>query len=318
MKKTLAWTEDKPAILVGFALQYASLVDSFLESFRNLKRRKIYNYRFKTPDFNEWSKQYQSDGKAIEIMFSTINSIPRCIPSVQNISHDATAGTITINLDDAAPPRPFSQSEFEQLQRDMLIDTIKNIKHQCTNEVRDTTKKAFDHIQANNMEFSFFVQVWFPCLILYQSLPSKLYKDALNGDNEALEKLLRLDRLLLHDSLIAARLDAINAKSTDEYDKLIKSSIGLPKPRITRRRIIDAIAGAISAAAILMGTVLEEPQIRALFDALSNDINGCDDVDILLTPETFYQAIRRSRENWLKLITCLPLQNYFKSCQGTN
>jgi hypothetical protein len=155
------------------------------------------------------------------------------------------------------------------------------------------------------MDISFFVQVWFPCLVLYQTLPSRHYKEALNGDNKALENLLRLDRLLLHDSSIANRLDAINAKSTAEYEKLIKSSIELPKPRITRRRIIDAVAGAISAAAVIMDTVLEEPQIRDLFDALSNDIHGCDDEDIPLAPESFYQAIRRSRKNWLDFFATL-------------
>jgi len=251
-------------------------------------------------------------------MSSFFNSVPGASSAIQNISFNASSQTVIINADETTLPRAGTQDDLAILFENMLSETIANIEKQRDCDWSAVAKAACAHIQANDMEFSYFLQVWFPCIILYQALPRMLYNDALNGDIIALEKLLRLDRLLLHDPSIAKQLDAINAKCSNDYDKLVKSSIELPKPRITRRRIIDAVAGFISTSAILLGTELEEPQIRALFDAYANDLHGCDDDDIPLAPESFYQAIRRSRENWLQFVASLSLQNYLNSCQGTN
>lgn len=299
MQNVQKWAEHHSPILAATAIQYVSLVDPLTEIFLQLKKRSIPGHRFKTPNFSIWSELYQSDTRPIEIMLSFFNSISGSIETIQNISLNNSARTVTINANHSISPAVYSQDYFDELHKSMLTVTISSIEKNRLNISPAYADKAIEHILANETEINFFVQVWFPCIAIYQTLPRILYNNALNGDLKAFEKLLRLDRLLLHDTLLASKLDNIYSKSVTKYEKLIKDSLGMPKPRINRKRVLQTTAGLISAFAIEMGEKLEEPQIRDLFDKYSQDMHGIDDKDIPLASESFYQEIRRSRKNWI-------------------
>ena len=154
------------------------------------------------------------------------------------------------------------------------------------------------------VEASFYYLVIIPCWILYQDYPTRLYRKARQGDYDSLEKLIRLDSLMIHDPSIGKQVHLLKMKRKRlKFEGLFEAVHKRPKSNITRKKMKYAYAGLISAISSSVKAPLSEPQIRALFDAIAQDSLKKDiDTDLPNGQETFSKAIQRHRKPWQKLL----------------
>lgn len=310
------WAANYHPLIAAGAIEQAKMLDPIYEVCQQLKDRTVIGHHFQISDLSTWFELYQSQEKVLQAIIPTLSmgrSTTGASPEIgQNIVSMAQLFMSRPN-DGKAEPLPIEiQEEANRLFKEMLSVTITDYKNNLSGQHIDCSesKEMADYFKSNEMELAFFLLIVIPCLVHYQTLPRILYQQGLNGDVNALEKLLRLDRRLLHDSSIGKQLDIIHSKSLTDYNKLVKDSLELPKPKVTRQRMLYALAGFISASTMMMGHTLEEPAIRELFDSVSRDRHGEDDVDIPDFPDSFYQSIRRSREKWLEFFqSMLPDKN---------
>jgi hypothetical protein len=120
----------------------------------------------------------------------------------------------------------------------------------------------------------------------------------------ALEKLLNLDPLMLHDSTIGRELQKLRFKNKIRSYERILDAVRKPlKQKMNRSKAKALISAYISLLADLSKQPLIEPQHRGLHDAYSQDAYGIAiDTDLPETPEAFYKAIQRSKPTWEQIL----------------
>ena len=152
-------------------------------------------------------------------------------------------------------------------------------------------------------EVLFFFKVWAPCSIYYNSTPTKLYRRARQGKVSAFEKLLRLDNSIIFDPRLSKLFHQLKGKKDKRAYRKLLYAFGKPiTQRSDAKRIKFLIAGLISFISESKGHRLTEPDIRDLFDLISNTKLGMDDQDIPPGHDTFSQAILRERKKWKKFL----------------
>ena len=147
----------------------------------------------------------------------------------------------------------------------------------------------------------FFYKVITPCWFLYGEHPTKLIKRARSRDFDALLKLVRIDRSVVHDPFISEYIHQLshqkNKTKIGALDKAISNGIN---SKLTIKKVKMSIAGLISKFSELLGHRLLEPEIRDLFDAIACDYDHelTMDTDIPDSSEAFTKAIQRERAFW--------------------
>jgi hypothetical protein len=146
----------------------------------------------------------------------------------------------------------------------------------------------------------FFYRVCIPCWLLYRQFPPTLLRSARTGNIDSIEKLLRLDSSTIHDPKIAEIYHQEQSKKNKSvYDLMAQSLDKSPRAKITLQKIKMNFAGLLSAYSSAFGQRLTEPEIRALFDAISRDSGKGDiDTDLPDGSEVFSKAIQRERKFW--------------------
>jgi len=150
----------------------------------------------------------------------------------------------------------------------------------------------------DELSLGFYFLVYAPCLQFYAVPPSNLYGKALNRDISAIEQLLKLDPLVLHDPVIGFQIQSVrlNGKAND-YDRILAAISKSPaisyKEMKNERKTIKSDQGAlIYVLAKASKAPLKVPQIRDLYDALAQDFDGTlQDTDIT-SPEGFDKTIK--------------------------
>ena len=185
-----------------------------------------------------------------------------------------------------------------------MTESFHDIQSDIDDEPIDLQQKEDFLNSIEAVEASFFYLVIIPCWVLYQDYPTRLYRKARQGDYESLEKLIRLDSLMIHDPSIGKQIQLLRMKRKRlKFEALLDAVHKRPKSKITRKKIKYAYAGFLSAISSSVKTPLNEPQIRALFDAIAQDYKKNPiDTDLPNSPETFSKAIQRHRKPWQALL----------------
>jgi hypothetical protein len=135
--------------------------------------------------------------------------------------------------------------------------------------------------------------------------PHELLRKAQHGDDDALEKLIRLDKSAIFDPKISEIIHQAQAAKKREKISMIKMAFNSPPMvKMNMRTIKCNLGGLISHISIAMNQKLPAIQIRQLYDALAHDM-GQDYVDSDLgdmTPESFEKAIQRDRAFWQTIL----------------
>jgi len=185
------------------------------------------------------------------------------------------------------------KKELDKLYELQLKDIDSDINDLKDEELENRIKKNL-----NKPEIRFLYQVFAPCFLLYKSFPVRLLRKARKGDIKYIEKLIRLDRSIIHDKKIA---EFIHKKSSNKMinDKIDSARLNGINEKVTRKKMKMNLAGLISFFSMKMCRQLKENEIRDLFDAITKDKGKDDyDEDIPDSQESFAKAIQRERRNW--------------------
>jgi len=140
--------------------------------------------------------------------------------------------------------------------------------------------------------------VWAPCMLFYRTYPSRLLRKARQGDADAMEMLLRIDKGVVADPKIAEQLHQMAGSGWRAgFGRMGRAFLGTPK-RMTRKQIKVSLAGLLSETLGLTGQKLTAPEIRRVFDAASRDFGRSRTVDPDLPPGdwAFAKAVERRRD----------------------
>jgi len=202
---------------------------------------------------------------------------------------------------------PESLMESEQLWDDLIRMSFADIQENFDNtplspEVRPTVQ---DYKDNHEPELAFLFLVALPCWLFYKEWPSRLYRNARQGDTRAINKLLRLDPFLLHDPSIGREIQnvRIHGKKT-VYADLLNAPLKPIKLKLTSRSIKDSLAGLISVLAEAMKQPLTSTEIRDLFDAIAKDADNRNiDTSLPESQEAYSKVIQRNRSDWKPLVS---------------
>lgn len=290
------WAQGKPVFLTIFSQQLASFAGYLHEILSYVKNQE---HIPKLPEAapKEWLQLYRNHRllekrltHAIKQFGGFAEVIVTCYLALRSPKKLATS------------PNQESQENLaaalQQIYQLNLADIESDVKNRPLDD--ETIRKAKDLFVTQ--EVLFLCKVVLPCLLFYGMAPCKLIRRARLGNLEALERLIRLDKLTLADPGIIRQTQRLLHHNKYKYDSVVAKAIkDAPKFTLSHKSATYLLAGLISLLSEVFGHKLEEPEIRALFDAVAHDrSDGETVVDSALpdSPETFSKAIQRERAFW--------------------
>lgn len=183
----------------------------------------------------------------------------------------------------------------------------------------DEELEGFEAALKGSPEFYFLVRVVLPCLIEHRMLPIDLLRLARRGDERAIEKLLRLDDLAIHEPRIVAWINGAGggqrrARLQDATKWAREGPIGQNHPQHFKQAMGGLILALSRRTFFILdkGRLKPQPlkatQIMHLFDALYRDKHGrreavMTDPDFAeINPESWTKAISRYRKQWDRVL----------------
>ncbi len=111
------------------------------------------------------------------------------------------------------------------------------------------TADAFGERLARSPELYFFFRVTIPCLAVYRRHPRSMLHRAQRGDMQAIEALVRVDDLVIHDPIITQWASQQHGQVRKERQRLLRqwADQGLDHGQFSARQVKLSMAGLISA-----------------------------------------------------------------------
>jgi|GEM_PF-644770 len=300
------WAKDKSPLLATAGLSIAINADFILEFIISLKKQERLEGYIPLPPHKEWLSFYRKHSKVRQGVISAFKSLDEetagWISFFETFLSEFKAPNLGKSIDLFKSMSPEEQRDtfnstkelFKEIQEYIIAD-VTNEDSKINDEEKKRRKKNF-----TTPEVLFFLKVWAPCAVLYGEYPTKLLWTARHGDDNAFEKLLRLDKNVIHDPKLSEIFHQASVdKKRERFDRITKAMRAKPRMKTERRRIKFYLAGLISNMSIGLKQKLTSGDIHELFDVIARG-RGIDhiDPDLIVTPETFEKAVQRSRKLW--------------------
>jgi len=307
MNNVERWAKDKHLLIALLAPQMAAFARELPDIFRNLKKHQLFNSKASLPHLPSWYALYRNHQRYCEPFFKMIlesSEFSRQLASLGVSLHEWTqqkdeTTTRSVSEDDLREGRIFLHNltslSFAEL-RDDFEDRALDY---------NTAAVVQQHIKQFGMELSFMFLVFTPCFVLYKTTPTALYRKARLGDKDEIDKLLRLDPLMLHDPAIGRQIQKFRLFGRQTtYQNLIDAPLKPIKAKLTNNKIKTSMATLISMIAEALKQPLTSTEIRNLFNAIAKDADKHDEDSAMPSnPETLGKAIQRKRSTWQPLLT---------------
>jgi hypothetical protein len=266
MREIKKWLVGKPFIIALLAPQLAITARDIHEAFQNTKQRRILKHQFPFPHLPTWSAMYRSHRKPLIFLrqlFANFSGFSTAsIEFGENVLNGAKEHARNKHSEMQIP----TSEEIKQIQpvmENMLAESLQEIKNDLSPPPVDPLQKELmlALLKQMNMESSFFVLVTVPCWLIYRTSPTRLYRKARQKDNfDALEKLLSLDPLMLHEPTIGKRIQELRlTNKSSKYEKLLEASLKDHHLNVTAQQMKYAAGGLLSAFATIMKQKLTAP-----------------------------------------------------------
>lgn len=298
MKALRQWGKDKPYIIKIFAAQLLSNVQDMSEEFRTIKLRRFYSQKFPLPHLPSWFLLYRSHRRNIAHIKSVFTAVygKYTIQSLSKILERPGKSATSL-------PAPSKEQIKDAIK---LLQTLYSVSEKELEDdfnlvpVRIAAKRRMSAlIEKSPLETSFYLFVTVPCWTLYRVSPTQLYRKARTGDFDALQKLLCLDQLMLHDPAIGRQIISYRFnRSASKYRKLLAAATKTPKGSNSRKNILLSQIGLISAISQLTVKPLTPQDLFDLVDAFDLDSKGKLLADLPKTPEALARALAPDRNLW--------------------
>jgi hypothetical protein len=304
LKAILKWSEKKPAEVVVTSTSIAWSTETLFELVRACRAGQVQTNLCSAPNVDEWLSLY-TDNRRIKreirgLLRSTGNH-PQGISEFDNrtsslsnkIKQYGDIESIPIELKNELKTH-LSESK-SGLMENHLQYLSKNIHGANQEDLPDDVMMSPTMI--------FILAVYFTSWLIYRQPPVILLRKARQGNIDDIENLLRLDPTALIDKKISAHFhNARFQKNQHRYGRILNSLNKQPKVKVTLAKMKMNMAGLISVQSESLGHRLNEPEIRALYDAFAKDKGFFDiDTDIPNSPEAFSRAINRERKFWFPI-----------------
>lgn len=308
MLETEKWAKDRPFLIALLGPLSAASAQDISQGFKELKSRRLNGIQLPIPPLIDWFRLYRShreiDNFTKEMFSVFLSSGAEYVEFADSIMGELRLYRRGKIEQRQFPPSPEKIAAIKEYLGKILADFSQDLANDFSDAAPDPAEHAaFKRFnEGKELVASFFMLVHVPCWILYQTSPTRLYRQAKAGNVDAIEKLLRLDPLMLHDPIIGRRLLKIRYDGNlVTYRSLLEAPLKSPG-KFSKKSIAAGMAGFLSALSLQLDKPLTEPEIKRLYDAVakdrSKDLHAIDD-SIPETPETFAKAIYRKRQPWL-------------------
>jgi hypothetical protein len=305
MKHYRKWAKDKNLFQPAIFLSIAASSPYMHELVNTVRTGKRLEGDLPLPKLKNWLKLYKNPKRIGKELFNLMVQFDENSAKQVEILQALNEGAEFIKKN----PQKY-KSEYEKLTTDekqkIYQQGMKQLEefneltiHDLSEEVNEDKRNKFMN-GIKNPYLIFFFRVHAPCFMLYGTYPHMLLKKAYAGDDEALEKLIRLDKSIIFDPQISEIVHHAQAMKAQAKMTMIKKAFtSNPKSNFSRKKVKCLMGGLISYLSIKINQKLSAIEIRNLFDAVSLDIHGDIDQDLgNMVGEVFEKAIQRSRNFW--------------------
>ncbi len=307
------WAKDKPIVLAMIAIELAFDAEYCFECANQIKKGEGFIYRLPIPPLNEWLALYKNHYRIFDLFKDTFIDSRGLVESVKDLAGILSKGLRQMKkigmkniIEEYNKLNDEEKNQVEKEYQEAMKDLRKLSELQIQDidsDINDEKDEEMENRIKNEMNkpgIIFLYQVFAPCFLLYKCLPGRLLREARKGNIKYIEKLIRLDRSIVHDKKISEFLHRKknNKMICDKINSAISNGIN---EKVTRKRMKMNIAGLISYVTMKAGRKFKESEIKQLFDAIAKDKSKDDiiiDDDMPKLPNTFYKAIERERRKW--------------------
>lgn len=260
------------------------------------------------PQDADWERYYASQSElACDLPLEDVAEGVTTADLVRSVDDLLTgAGETRRELEDF-----FTKPEFEGLRSELarwaatlawerFDATIKEWASGGPGPLSEAEGKAATESQA----VAFLIRVFLPCVFRHQATPQRLYRQATDPDNpdlEAAEKLIAIDRTVMHLGPLRALERHPDMAIVARYWQMIGEVAEAPPYRPTIIEVRTKIASFLSYVAGLCNEKLTVPQLVDLFDLASLCLGGSGEVEFsedAIQPASLTKQINRKRKDW--------------------
>jgi hypothetical protein len=306
MKHFRKWAEDKNPSLAAIALTIAGLSKVCFEISESVQKGKRIEGDIPLPSLKTWLKLYHKPKRIRRALLNALGNI-----------NDDTAkkvDALKLLLEGARQMQNSGEKYIAELKKippdeiqKMLEDGKRKLEEDLELVINDfvsepTEKEGKEFI--NNMpksELIFFIRVLVPCFSLYGIYPVDLLRQAQSGDDEALEKIIRLDKSSIFEPKISGIIHQAQAMKEQARMTMIKKAfVSKPKATMNMKTIKCHLGGLISYLSELLRQKLIPSDIKKLYNAIAQDLRiDMHDQDLHnMTVPTFAKRINRTHSMW--------------------
>lgn len=308
------WKKDKSPFLAMSSLALAESAKDcleFLEMFKSRRLARKIAFR-STPE--QWLNLYRDHRQLYKGVTEAIRGLDkessdavdfyeyviRCFNESKKIDIEEKRKALeSLSPEELEKTFAVAKDSIREME-DWVIKLFRNDENETSNELTEKQVKKRAEKFFQKQEIIFFLRLWIPCFLIYGTYPVKLLSKARKGDEDAIEKLLRLDKMIIYDSKIKQIIwQTQNEDKRIKFDLMMKSIRREPKIKLEIQSVKYALAALISIMSIALKQNLSAPEIEKLFNAIARDKNEENIIDEdIAEGETFEKAIQRYRKFW--------------------
>lgn len=314
MKYFDEWAKDKSPLLAMASFALAESTEDTLEFLQKFKSGKLIENILILPPINQWLNLYRNHRKLYKGVSSALRAIDSqtsdlvdfyefllgCFNESKKMNPEEKRKAMdSLSPEELKENFNIAKKSASELETQMM-ELFKSNDNADSEELDEKEKKKRARIFLKTPEIIFYLRVWIPCFLIYGIYPPYLLRKARSGNEDAIEKLLRLDKSIIDDPKIKEIFhQASISKKKGKFYLMTDAIQKAPQVRIEIQSVKYALAGLISIVSIALGQRITAAEINRLFDAIARDSGkGIIDDDLAVSPETFEKAVQRYRTFW--------------------
>jgi hypothetical protein len=306
MKNFRKWAEGKNPFLAGVALKIAGFSETCFKMSELLREEKRIEGYIPLPLLKKWLKPYRNPkriGKALFNAMESVNDDNAKEAKILQILNEG-ASQLQNNVDKVKNGLiKLTQDEWKLIEENStkMMEEFKELAiHNFVSEFIEKDNEQFKKNLATP-EMIFFIRVIAPCFSIYYMYPHELLRQAQKGDDDALEKIIRLDKSIIFEPKISEIIHQAQALKEQARMNMIKTAFtSPPSAPLKMRTIKDHLGGLILYLSEAIKQKMTTDDIVSLYDAIAEDMGiaeGDRDLEKVET-DAFDRAIRRARNKW--------------------
>lgn len=288
------WSEGQPILISIVAHNMATSAQELFDILTAVKENSFPAF-FSPPPPSLWFLCYRNHRHLLNGLLEVFFKIGG-MPSIhaQIYGHMAKIARQSIGVDKSDTKKELSPEEIYGIHIQSIREDIEN--QPLKNETRDIIKNGLV-----TTDFLFMMKIAMPCWLLFQKHYGFLYRNARLGSLDALDMLLRLDKMQIQNPLITKWIHFYSQKKNKrDFERVVDSVKNPPRSKISLKKVKYNLAGFISVFSELLNHRISAPEIQNLFDAVAIDFGHDElrDQDLQDSPEAFAKAVQRERAFW--------------------